>query len=261
MKTLVLKNFLNLALLFVVPLSAKAHTTDKIHLSLDLYAVHSSLMPYKGTQSDASATLHLNFANSRLKPFLRAVMTNFNYKDESVLPNLQVNDERKAAGGGLDIDLNAYVKIRLLSEYIMNKNANTQYSQDSYGLIYNQYLSLGALDLNNYAEVFQIPRFSRETIDLFARFQLLKPFYISSSEESSNVLFPFLQYKLKENDNAIFGISGNQLSVGAGYKYFNKNIAGGSAAFLIEGHSVAYQSTNYNGDWLQVLAAIQYIYN
>ena len=246
----------------LVVLAATPSLANQTKVSVDVYAVTSHLMPYKGTQSDLSATLYLKFRESSFRPFLRGVYTKYQYKNETAAVPVTVDDERKAAGGGIDIILNDYFKIRLLSEYIMNKTASTQYSQESYGLIYNQYLNLGnTLNLSNYAEAFSIPRFSSQTIDLFARFQLLKPFSFASAEDYSNAIYPFLQYKVKSNDNAVFGVSGNQFSVGLGYKYYNKNWAAGTLAFLAEAHSVAYQSTDYNGEWAQMLVALQYTYN
>lgn len=236
---------------------AKADTS----LTLDLYGSSGSLMPYKGTQSDLTATVYLNYGNKVLRPFLKAGYSKFDYKTETNNTITTVNDERKAAGGGLDLVLNQYVKIRFISEYVTNKNSGQQYSQESIGLIYNQYLNLGALDLNNYAEFFNIPRFSSTSVDSFARFQLLKPFVLSSDEDSSNTLYPFLQYKIRGNDNAIFGVDGSQMSAGLGYKYYDKSWQGGSFAFLAEAHSVVYQSSNLNGDWAQYLLAVQYIFN
>lgn len=243
--------------LFVVNPSFASQTK----VSVDLYAVTSHLMPYKGTQSDLSATAYLKFGENVFRPFLRGVYTKYQYKNETAAVPVNIDDERRAAGGGLDINLNDYLRIRLLSEYITNKSANTQYSQESYGLIYNQYLSTGAFDINNYAEAFSIPRFSSSGFDAFVRIQLLKPFYFSTSEKHSNAIYPLLQYKTKVNDNAIFGVSGSQLSAGLGYKYYNKNWNSGTLAFLAEAHSVAYQSINYNGEWAQMLVALQYTYN
>lgn len=245
----------------LVLFAATPSFANQTKVSVDLYAVTSHLMPYKGTQSDLSATAYLKLGESVFRPFLRGVYSKFQYKNETAAVPVNVDDERKAAGGGLDIYLNDYVRIRLLSEYITNKTANTQYSQESYGLIYNQYLSTGAFDINNYAEAFSIPRFSSSGFDAFARIQLLKPFIFSTSESYSNTIYPFFQYKTKVNDNAIFGVSGSQLSAGLGYKYYNKNIASGTLAFLAEAHSVAYQSLDYNGEWAQMLVALQYTYN
>lgn len=248
--------FASLVLFAVTPSFA-----NQTKVSVDLYAVTSHLMPYKGTQSDLSATVYLKFGDSAFRPFLRGVYTKYQYKNETVAVPVTVDDERKAAGGGLDIILNKYLRIRLLSEYINNKTANTQYSQESYGLIYNQYISTAAFDINNYAEAFSIPRFSSSGFDAFARVQLLKPFYFSISETHSSAIYPFVQYKTKVNDNAVFGISGSQLTAGLGYKYYNKDLAAGTLAFLAEAHSVVYQSIDYNGEWAQMLLALQYTYN
>jgi hypothetical protein len=241
--------------------TVKPSLANKTIVSIDIYAVKGHLMPYKGTQSDLSATLYLKLNEKSFRPFLRRVYTNYQYKNETNVLPITVDDERNTLGLGIDYIINDYLKIRFIKEDVVNKNANTKYLQDSYGLIYNQFISLGVVDLNNYLEAFNIPRFSPDSFDLFARIQVLKAFYLSNTEDDSNSLYPFIQYKIKSNDNAVFGVSGSQLTAGLGYKYYNKNWSNGTLAFLTEAHSVAYQSTFYNGEWAQILVALQYTYN
>jgi hypothetical protein len=99
-----------------------------------------------------------------------------------------------------------------------------------------------------------------EKIDTFFRVQALKSFYLTRSNESSNTLFPFVEVKGKYNDDAVFGVSGENANLGAGYKYFRKYDSS-TFAFVLEAHSVFYQSQNFNGDWVQGLAAIQWLIN
>lgn len=237
-----------------------AQESSSFKLGADLYGTHSNLMPYKGYQDDLSATLYLQYKDFLVVPFVRYVDTNYYYLNEAGGNTAYTSDHRTAAGGGLDIRLLPYLKLRLISEYITNKLSSQSYSQDSYGLIYNQYIEVAGLEFNNYLESFYIPRASN-SIDTFARVQLLKNYYVTRSNESSNALFPFVQVKAKINDDAVFGVSGQNASVGAGYKYFRKFNSDSSLALLLEGHSVIYQSRDFNGDWMQALAAIQFLYN
>ncbi len=114
--------------------------------------------------------------------------------------------------------------------------------------------------MNNYAETFVIPRISLSEADTFARVQALIPYVIAQDSSSSHRIYPFVQGKAKVNDNDIFGVSGYNASTGLGYKWARGFENTGKLAFLIEGHSLFYQSRYFNGDWNQILATLQYTY-
>lgn len=253
------------ALIFSEPAGAKEENGSEINISTDLYMVQTNLMPYKGYQNDISATVYAQYADYQLLPFVRYVLTNYYYLNEYAAgpgPGLSLrtdytSDRRDAAGGGLDYKFNNYLKFRFVVESINNKLSDTSYTQESYGLIYNQYLEYEYIEFSNYLEAFLIPRVSSDKIDTYFKMQALKSFYINRSVTSSNAVYPFVQAKLKINDDANFGVSGQTGSVGAGYRFYGVNATKDSFTFILESHSVFYQSENFNGDWSQFLAALQ----
>lgn len=226
-------------------------------ISTDVYAVQTNLMQYKGYQNDISATVYAQYADYQLLPFIRYVLTNYYYLIENGPNSNYTSDRRTAAGGGLDYKINNYFKLRYIVELIDNKLTKTNYQQESYGLIYNQYINSEYLEFNNYLESFLIPRVARSKLDTFARIQAMKTFYLSQSSAASNLLYPTIQIKAKFNDDANFGLSGQNASVGAGYKFYSLSAAKDSFAFVLEAHSVFFQSRDFKGDWFQVLAALQ----
>lgn len=228
------------------------------NLRTDLYASYTHLMQYEGTQADFSATLYGEYDDYRLVPFVRGLLINYHYR----LPNTPafLDDNRSSAGLGFDYRIFDSLRFRAVVESIHNDLADTTYVQDSYGFIYNQYIELPGFELNNYAESFYIPRVAKGSMDTFARLQVLKSFYLTRTLESSHALYPFVQAKAKINDDANFGLSGQNASVGAGYKFYGINEAkDNSFSAVVEGHSVFYQSSNFNGDWFQVLGALQWL--
>lgn len=236
----------------------KAEDKSQFNLSVDLYGVQTNLMPYKGYQNDLMATVYLKYGEFPLIPFLRHVETHYYYLIETPPTNENyTSDRRLASGGGLDLKFNNYLKFRYIVESVDNKLSNTSYTQESYGLIYNQYLSFKYAEFNNYLETFLIPRVDNNSPDTFLKIQMLKSFYLSQSNHFSNVMYPFLQIKVKSNDNANFGVSGESANLGAGYRFYGVNDTKDSFAFVLEAHSVFYQSEKLNGDWLQMMAAFQ----
>lgn len=231
----------------------------KINISADLYAVQANLMPYKGYQNDISTTVYAKYSDYRLMPIIRYLITNYYYLNELVPPNntIYTSDRRTAVGAGLDYKFNDYLKFRYIVESIDNKLSKKSYTQESYGLIYNQYLEFKYVEFNNYLESFLIPRVSSKNLDTFFRIQALKTFYLNRTANSSNVIYPFVQTKVKVNDNVNFGVSGQNGSLGAGYRFYGVNDTKDSFAFVLEAHSVFCQSKDLNGDWSQVLAALQ----
>lgn len=253
----------------------------EFNISTDLYAVQTNMMQYKGYQNDLSATLYFKYEDYKLIPFLRHVLTNYYYLDERVRGTNgtidYTSDRRRATGGGIDYQFNSYLRLRLITESIDNKLYRSHYTQESYGLIYNQYLNPGYIEFSNYLETFLIPRVSSNKLDTFLRIQAFKSFYFKSGLAFSNAIYPFVQVKAKFNDDANFGISGQNLSVGGGYKFYGTNnstpnsvgiknatLKNGSVkssedcfAFMIEAHSLVYQSKDFNADWSQIMAVLQ----
>lgn len=243
--------------------SVYAHADDaasQFHLGGDIYAVHTHLLPYKGTEDAIAGTLYFRFGDSRLVPFVRGTYSSYYYLNEVGGNQAYTSDSRSGLGLGLDYNLTSYLRIRVIQESIYNRLSGESYDQFSYGLIYNQYFGLGFVDFNNYAEAFVIPRVSSGEVDTFARVQALVPFVVAQNGSSSHRVYPFVQAKAKINDNNLFGISGYNASAGAGYKWAcdfdNKN----QLALLLEGHSLFYQSKDFNSDWNQILATLQYTY-
>ena len=240
---------------FVVTDEAK---DENMEIGVDFYGSQTNLMSYDGNQNDFISTLYGRLQDSQFVPLIRYVVTNYYYLNRGTVNNLiWTSDRRTAVGLGVDYKFNNYLKFRFILENIDNKIPGTSYTQDSYGLIYNQYAEFEHFELNSYLESFFIPRVSRRTIDTFMKVQALKSYYISRSASASNVMFPFAQVKIKVNDDNNFGISGQNLSIGPGYRYYTVNSKKDSFAFVAEIHSVLYQSKDLNGDWLQMQAAMQ----
>ncbi len=249
--------FLATLIILLVPQKAIAEveSENKFNLKVDIYAAQASLMPYKGYQNDSSATVYLRYSDYQLQPFARYLLTNYYYQ---LSPSADyVSDRRTASGGGLDYQFNPFLRFRFIVESIKNKLSDTSYTQESYGIIYNQYLEFEHAELNNYLESFLIPRVASGKLDTFFKVQLLKSFYLNRSPSSSNAFYPFVQAKAKVNDDANFGVSGHNGSLGAGYRFYGVNAQKDSFSLVLEGHSVFYQSKNFNGDWWQMLAALQ----
>jgi hypothetical protein len=237
--------------------SSSEHDT---RVGLDVYAAHSHLMPFKGYQTDMTLTAYLKIKDYRLKPFLRATGTDYKYQIIESTPF--ATDQRYAAGGGFDFQLFEPLKFRAVFDSIRTELSKSTYLQDSYGLIYNEYIDLSAVEFNGYIESFYIPRVSTKNVDSYIRLQLLKSYYLYRSENLSNALYPFVQFRAKDNDNALFGVTGNNFSAGLGYKFFaNTESKINKFSFLIEGHSILNQRKNFNGDWGQALIALQWIIN
>lgn len=233
-------------------------TTEKLKISGDFYAAGTNLMPYSGYQNDIITTVYALHQDYRIIPFVRYVITNYYYLiDLPVNNTISTSDRRTAVGLGLDYKYNNYLKFRFIFEAMENKLSNTSYNQESYGIIYNQYLEFRFFEINNYLESFLIPRVSSKTIDTFFKVQALKTYYINRSAMSSNAIYPFVQTKVKVNDDNNFGVSGQNFSFGPGYKYYGVNSLKDSFAFVLEAHSILYQSKDFNGDWMQLLAVLQ----
>lgn len=239
---------------------ADSSGSDKIYFSGNLYGTHVNLMPYKGYQDDLSFTAALKFSEAPISLFTRYLSTNYYYLNDTLISNTNyTSDQRTALGLGLDIKVNDIITFRVISEQIKNKLANESFSQISYGIIYNQFMDLKLFEMSNYLESFYIPRIST-TIDTYLKIQALKSYYLQQSSKSSNAIYPTVQIKAKYNDDSRFGISGQNLSFGGGYKYFSRYDKS-NFSILVEGHSVVYQSRDFNGDWLQLFAAIQWLIN
>ncbi len=157
---------------------------------------------------------------------------------------------------------NDLFRFRAVVESIRDDLTSVTYTQDSYGLIYNQYADFSYFEINNYLESFYIPRVSKGTLDTFFKVQVLKSFYLNQTPEMSQGLFPFVEVKAKLNDDVNFGQTGHNGSAGLGYKFFGVT-PGGSSNFsvVIEGSSIFYQSKNFNGDWFQSMVAVQWVIN
>ncbi|MCC2679446.1 MAG: hypothetical protein K0R29_2022 [Pseudobdellovibrio sp.] len=232
--------------------------TKGFDIDADIFGSHNNLLPFKGYQDDLSASIFFSYDDGPLRPFVRSLTTNYYY----VFPNMDshVTDFRKAVGGGFDYHIADILRFRYIQEKVENRLAQTEYIQNSYGFIYNQYLEFSEFDMNNYLESFYIPRFSDNSADTFFRMQLLKPFYLSYDERASNTFYPFAQFKSKVNDDAIFGVYGSNASVGVGYKIYASTEGGGHGfSAVFEANSVFWQSKDFDGDWVQALAAIQWM--
>lgn len=233
-----------------------AQENEGLHFSADFYSSHDHIMQYKGKVTDIAATLYIQNNDFFVKPFIRANVSQYNF-----LSGIAFTDySRNTIGLGLDLIINKYLRIRLLDDQVYNSTTGQSYNQDSYGIIYNQYIAFDYIEFNNYLESFLIPRISSGKMDTYLRVQGLKSFYLKSDADHSHAVYPFAQFKAKYNDDQNFGLSGNSISSGIGYKYFKKINDRNSLAFLLEGHSVVYQSKDFNGDWIQALAVIQYRY-
>jgi hypothetical protein len=232
---------------------------EGIGIDADVFGSHVNLMPFKGYQDDLSATIFLKYNDGPVRPFVRALTTNYYY----VFPGAEthVTDYRTAYGYGLDYHFWDVFRLRLIQEKVHNRLADNEYTQNSAGIIYNQYLEFTDFDMNNYLESFYIPHFSTTTADTFFRLQILKPYYLSYDENASNSVYPFLQVRSKVNDDAIFGVSGQNASVGLGYKIYVTTESRQGFSALFEANSVFYQSDKFEGDWVQALAALQWMIN
>lgn len=249
-------NILILILIFSHTSWTLAQKNEGFHFSADLYLSHDHIMQYKGKVTDVAATIYAQHNDFFIKPFIRASTSQYNFSSGVTFSDYS----RNTIGIGLDLIINKYLRIRLLDDQVYNGLTGQSYNQDSYGIIYNQYIAFEYIEFNNYLESFLIPRISSGKIDTYLRVQALKSFYLKSDTEHSHVIYPFAQFKAKYNDDQNFGLSGNSISTGAGYKYFKMLNDRNSWAFLLEGHSLVYQSKDFNGDWIQALAVIQYRY-
>ena len=232
---------------------------DEVKIGADVYGSQTNLMPYDGYQNDVITTLFGRRNGYKLVPLIRYVITNYYFLNEFESPNNKIwtSDRRTAVGIGADYKLSDYVKFRFIVEAVENKNSGTRYTQDSYGVIYNQFISLKHFEVNNYLESFYVPRVASRSLDTFFKIQALKSHYLSQTATTSNVIFPFVQTKVKVNDDSNFGVSGHNFSIGPGYRYYTVNAQKDSFALIFEIHSVLYQSKEFNGNWLQALAALQ----
>ena len=249
------------ALVTLTSLSTFGFDSDELKLSADLYASHSNLTTFKGYQDDASLTFKLKYTDFMLQPFAKLSTSHYYYLDERIANNTTYTSEhRNEYGLGLDLVILPFLKIRYIYEYGKNLVTDRNYEQESYIIIYNQFFDFVSFQLNNYLESAIFPRLSTNKFNTYIRVQALKTFDISRTIDTSHVVYPFLQVKYKDNEERLFGFSGHAETVGLGYKAYSKFSAESSAAFLLEAHSVLYQSTNFNGDWLQALAVVQLSY-
>lgn len=232
---------------------------DEIKVGVDFYGSQTNLMPYDGYQNDVISTIFGRRNGYKLVPLIRYVVTNYYFLNEFESPNNKIwnSDRRTAIGLGADYKFNDYLKFRFIVEAVKNKNSGTDYTQDSYGVIYNQFIQLKHFEVNNYLESFYIPRVASRSLDTFFKIQALKSHDLSRTATASNVIFPFIQTKVKVNDDSNFGVSGHNFSVGPGYRYYTVNAQKDSFAFVLEIHAVIYQSKDFNGNWMQALAALQ----
>lgn len=256
-----MKNIFRIAPLILSQYLLAPALAQQQSLDLDLYATRSHLLPYKGIQNEVSATAYWNYSDSIL-PFIKTVYSQYDYTQESTASAVSntINDSRTSAGIGIDLKIINSIKLRYSADYIKNKVSTKSYTQESFGVIYNQYISYADLDLNNYAESFYIPAINKNQLDSFFRFQALKNYYFSQTKTDSNSVYPFLQIKGKINDDNQFGISGTNGSLGIGFKYYNQLNSDSSIAVLAEAHTLIFQTKNLNSDWNQAFLAIQYLY-
>ncbi|MEQ1723492.1 MAG: hypothetical protein ABL930_09975, partial [Pseudobdellovibrio sp.] len=234
--------------------------TSDLRVAFDISATHSGLTTYKGYSDDFSAYLKFKYKDWFVQPFLKAGSSSYYYLDETISGNTSYSrNEKNGIGLGVDVYLNKYIRIRYVHDWYNNKTDKTYYQQDAYLLIYNQYLDLQAFELNNYLESVIVPRYSNNA-STYLKMQGLKSYYINRDINYSNSIYPFAQLKLKNNDEEFFGKSGTLVSVGLGYKYYGKPQVQSSLAFVLEGHSVIHQSKDFNSDWFQILAVLQYTF-
>ncbi len=258
-----MSNLIKILLLTLALAGVNARADDgesQLYLSGDVYAVRTHLMPYKGTEDGIAGTLYLHFSDALLVPFLRGTYSSYFYLNEAGGNKVFTSDKRSGLGLGVDYNLTNYLRIRFVEETVVNGVTGQSFDQFSYGVIYNHYIGLGFIDLNNYAEAFVIPRVSTRAVDTFARIQALIPFVVAQTGSASHRVYPFVQGKAKLNDNNLFGVTGQNASSGLGYKWVQNFEGMGQMAFLFEGHALLYQSKNFNGDWNQILATLQYTY-
>lgn len=227
-----------------------------LYFTADFFGSHSSLMQFKGYQDDLSASLYLQYRPFPLVPFLRFLTSQYYYTPQGATDS--ISDRRISAGGGFDLRFTDWLRFRAMTEQINDKVAATTRQQESYGLIYNQYLQMGWLESNGYAESFYIPKLSNEKLDTFASLTLFHTFYLNAAVNSSHSLFPFVAGRVRVNDDAIFGLSGSNATAGAGYKYYHTSGKDNNFAIVLTGHSLIYQSKDFDGDPTQVQAAIQW---
>ena len=251
-------------LLFLFSINTYAEVNDvdtsDFRVAFDISGTRSGLTTYKGYSDDFSAYAKLKYKNWLAQPFARTTSNSYYYLDESIPGNNSFSrNERNAIGFGVDIFLNKYMRFRYLHDWINNKTSDSRYTQDSYLFVYNQYIDLEQIELNNYLESVIVPRYSN-VVSTYLRIQALKTFYLARDIKYSHSFFPFAQLKLKNNDEEFFGKSGNLVSAGLGYKYYSIPNTQDSLTLLLEGHSVIHQSTNFHSDWFQILAVIQYLY-
>lgn len=234
-----------------------------IKFTADVFASHNHLVTYKGTQDDISATFKLKYPDFRIQPFARLSASNYSYLNESIIGNTEYTDEhRQSAGIGLDFYiLLPILRLRYIAETITDKVSNSTHQRESYVFIYNQFIDLQIVQINNYLESSIIPKLSSEKFNTYFRTQIFKPFDITRSADSSNVYYPFVQLKIRDNEEQLFGASGNLTSVGLGLKNYTRLNGRSSISFLLEGHTVVLQSKEFNSDWNQLVAVAQYSFN
>lgn len=232
--------------ILILSISAKSEEKSA-HFLTQLYSSQSHILQHSGTQQEATATLWYKQSDFKLQPFLRSSWSHGT--------GLELRH-----GIGLGADYLLHDTLRLRAQYELLQSDLTGYSKrDSYGLIYNDYLDLKYFELNMYIETFYMPLISKQSLDSFFKIQAIKGFYFLRETNYTQSLYTFAQVKAKENDERNFGLSGQQLSAGVGYKYFNVN-SSHKFSFLVEAAFLAYQSKNFSGDWLQIFAALQYNY-
>jgi|GEM_PF-4194030 len=251
-------------IVFIISMSkisyAQGVDTSDLRVAVDMSGTHSDLTTYKGYSDDFSAYVKFKYKDWFVQPFLKASSGSYYYLDERIVGNTSYSrNEKNGIGFGVDIFLNKYIRFRYLHDWFNNKTDQTNYEQDTYLLIYNQYLDLQAFEVNNYLESVIVPRYSMKA-STYLKTQALKSYYIARDPEYSHTLYPFAQLKLKNNDEEFFGKSGTLVSVGLGYKYYSKPQVQSTLAFLLEGHSVVHQSIDFNSDWFQILAVLQYTF-
>lgn len=265
MKKTSITNFRNSLFIFFTFITLNSYSAqfdwDELKLSTDLYGSHTDLMTYKGYQNGLSATFKLKYPDFMLQPLAKVSTSHYYYLDERILNNTSYSAEHRYAYGlGLDIIFTNYLKLRLLGEVVTNQVSNRTYQQDSIIVIYSQYLDYPAFQLNNYLEAAMLPRLSTNKFNTYLRMQLLKTIDLNRTNEVSNSVYPFVQFRARDNEEQLFGASGFNTSAGVGYKHFSRHDGKRNFSFLIEAHSIMYQSKEFFSDWAQALAAIQYTF-
>lgn len=232
---------------------------DEIKFDADIYAAHENMASHKGYQDDISSTFHLKYPDFSLAPFIRFSTSHYYYLNEDIPgTTAYATEHRSAAGVGLDYYVKPYLRLRYIYDNKTDNLKSITSQQESYIIIYNQYLEFENFHLNNYGEAAIIPRLSTKKFNSFLRSQVLKQFDINRTKDHSNVIYPFLQIKIKDNEEELFGASGNHASVGLGFKNYTRLDGRNTLAFLLQAHSLLYQTSKFNGDWMQILAVIQY---